>query len=202
MSAADPYADVRSAWDTFLRYVEVVRHWQSPYAMNPGGLVPNPLLDQVHPSLLVLNLATVLDDSFELYIVENGIAGKHDRFAFRIDRLDENGRLPNTAQIRLLKDKRNELAHQQCFATWQELDVFVDEGYKSLNQLGIIATLARYEYFFERLPQPAPNEDIAIRFLFRFGVKREDQEAIAVESTVDCYRVGSHPPSKPSSSAP
>ena len=191
----DVFKDVRAAWHRFLQNLEIIRHHNTIYAMQPSGPIPNPLLDMVLPSILTINLVSFLDESLEEFISHKGIVGRRRRLCDRINLLDRAGFLVNAPLLHDLRDIRNRLAHTDVFVEWEDLDTYVDLVDATLQHLGLTEERPKYDYFFERKSDLTPDKDIVIRFLYRYGLKRDDKEVLVIEVPRHHYGVGKGPSS-------
>jgi hypothetical protein len=192
--STDTFGAVRSAWYSFLKNLEIIRNYKTPYAMALTGPIPNPLLDKALSNTLTINLVSLLDESLDEFILYRRIAGDRKTLSDKIELLENAGLLNNSAKLHQLRKIRNNLAHTDIAIDdkgidWKELDGYVDLVDSALQHLGMVADRPKYEFFFERILVEPTDEKVAISFRHRYGVRRDEREVLLIEYRTDHFRV-------------
>ncbi len=193
--STDTFRAVQSAWYSFLKNLEIIRNYKIPYTMSITGPIPNPLLDKALSNTLTINIVSLLDESFDEFILYKGIAGDRKSLKDKIELLDKVGLLNNAAKLHQLRKVRNNLAHTDIAIDnkgmdWQELDDYVDLVDATLQHLGMVTDRPKYEFFFERGPVESSDEKVALSFLYRYGLKRDEREVLVIEYRTNHFRAG------------
>ncbi len=146
--------DIVNAWHRFHQEAILAENYRM--APRPPGVIsrdptPNPVVDRLLPSLLLVRVASILDEALEFYINENNVDWPTERkrdFYNRIDVLAENGLLVSKDSCHSVRRRRNDLAHDaQSAASWSELDTYVDKVEDELKGLSFVSDRPRYLWF-------------------------------------------------------
>ncbi len=180
----------QDGWLTFLMEMELAKHYKmAAMIVNAGRpTAPNPILEQLLPSLLYVRLGAFLDETLEEYIIANGLVMSkpyRNDFNGRITFLHDQGRLRDAAKIHALRAKRNSLAHgamNSC--TWAELEDATGIADAELQHLTLVGPRPKYEFFGERNPRAVPDPGDVITFDYCYGLKDGGKKTIEVTWTV------------------
>lgn len=146
--------DSREAWRRTLLEWEAVKHYAQPYALIIGWTFPNPLVEHLLPSVLLVKAVAVFDEAIEHYIdsVRGGLpAGYKATLDGRIRFLADQRLVTNGLQLHDVRILRNKVAHErQVQATWQELDSALAELETALLSMSLVDPRPKLEYFGER----------------------------------------------------
>ncbi len=189
VTGSNPTTPFLTGWHRFLQEVELSRNYPMPYRLNAfGAAARNPLLERILPSLLYIKLATLLDDALQTYISDRKLtvpSQYHDSFGGRINFLSEQGALSEPRQWRRIKDRRNELAHENdAQADWEELDNAISPAHDELRHLGFAGPRPRYEPFAERSAMRETSRPDALwECTHSFGLKRDDKVVVEIKWT-------------------
>ena len=178
---SEPEIDVHESWHVFRLYVEFSRNFNKVY--NLGGMkpAPNPLESRFLPTLLFIQLVSLLDEALEDYRELQGTvfgSKKKQDLYHRIELLQE--RLLDPASLHALRIKRGDLAHQAtAFVDWPSLDQAIARVEAELVNLGLVRDSGEYAFFAERSGVLPPN-DPAQRFKFEYktGVTRNGRPGL------------------------
>jgi hypothetical protein len=118
--------EIQEGWRRFLIDYNFAKHYKLPFTLTSTGLVPNnPVLDDLLPSLLVVKLASLLDEALDVYISLNNLVMSdkyRETLRGRIQFLGERGALHNLDNAHKLCDLRNDLAHKSDrTVSWKDL---------------------------------------------------------------------------------
>ena len=188
MSPAEPPFQLATAWHRLLQEVELARHYPAPFRLNLGGSVArNPILERVLPSLLYVKMVSLLDDALQEYVASHELEAPKrypDSLGGRIGLLGDSGTLGDPAQLRSIKDRRNELAHEvKEHANWEELEGALQAVHNELQGLGLVGSRPEYSFFAERSAlHETERSDALFERTYTYGLKREN-------SSRDLHRV-------------
>lgn len=77
--------------------------------------------------------------------------GYKNSLYYRIKFLGGNGILKNAQDLQDIREKRNEVAHESSkYIRWQDLDDYVAKIEHELQNLGLVGSRPKYEFFAER----------------------------------------------------
>jgi len=169
MSAAP--SSIRQAWRNFLIEVAFAKDYKTPYEIESLGPLPNnPILDHLLPSLLVLKLASLVDEALSEHIAQAGLTiPKTYRADFnaKINLLRDGGYLKDPSKIHQLRELRNELAHESSRkATWKDLDTAIDTADNELQHLGFVGLRPQFEMCAERVPVEPSDPKFVMSFKY------------------------------------
>jgi len=188
---------IRQAWWRFLIDLELARHYPAAIPQFPVGMRRrNPVIDQLLPSLLHVKAVTILDAALKTTLTARGLKVPKtygQGLQGRIDFLGDSGILAQRDQLQPIRETRNDVAHEFSGAvTWSQLDTDVVAIQTALEGLGLVPPRPTLEFFFERsAAEPSTVEGAACQFRYKFGLKDEHGEEIAlVEWSETLMRVG------------
>jgi hypothetical protein len=109
----------------------------------PTAVLPRPKIEVYLPSLLIIQLGSLVDDALEEFMNQNRItlpsSGYRPNFDGRIRLLADTGRLLAPQKLHDLRKLRNELAHEaDREATLSELKIVAHDACAELQHLGFI----------------------------------------------------------------
>lgn len=107
----------------------------------------------------------------------------------RTEFLLAEGLLNNGADLHRVREKRNELAHENKYANWSELDWALDATDDALQALGFVGTRPKYEFYAERSEgRGSTDPDVLIRWQCCYGLKTEGNKIIEVSWTESLFK--------------
>ena len=176
--------DLNNAWRRVLAMIELAKNHAKVHALDTGHAMPNPLLDRLLPSLLFINLVSLLDEALEVFLEVKHMTlpkgYKQDLF-HRIKYLNQEGHLKDSAGLQGLREKRNDIAHKEVYATWTEVEHAIAKIEDELQELRFVGTRPNYEFFAERSgAQSSDDPNVAFTFYYCFGLKENDKEVVRV----------------------
>ena len=169
---------IRLEWMRFLQNVEMARHYDSPYELERASMPRNPIVDAILPTLLYVQLVSLLDEGLEAYRSAKDVPfppkGKQDLF-HRIELLKDHLRTPS--QLHELRKKRKPLAHDPAtFINWDELEQAIQLVDRELHGLGLTGERPRYEFFAERSGAESSDDPrVAFQYEYKFGLKHQGE---------------------------
>ena len=182
-SAHDP---IREGWRNFLIEAAFAKDYKTPYVIESGGPVANnPVLDTLLPSLLIVKLASLVDEALSECIARKGLAmPKTYRTDFngKINFLRDGGQLKDAARLHKLREFRNELAHEPTGkANWKDLEAAIETANEALQHLGFVGPRPQFEMSAERVP----SEPVDPKYLmsFNYSVTLESEGKKVAEFT-------------------
>ena len=189
--------EILNSWHTFLQEVELVKnHKQANFITSLGPPAPNPILDNLLPSLVYIRMVSLLDESLDLYIDSLSLTmpRRYGRqLNGRINFLDDQNVLLNAATLHGIRERRNELAHDvQRRVTWEEFDAALDMVEKELQHLNFVGNRPNYEFYAERSGmRDSPKEEVAFIQDYCYGLKEGGEKVIEVSWVVEIHRASS-----------
>lgn len=169
---------IGGSWTNFLQQVELAKHYDAPYELELASMPRNPILDAILPTLLYVQLVSLLDEGLEAYRAAKGVPftpkGKQDLF-HRIELLRDHLRTPS--QLHELRQKRKPLAHDPAtFINWDELEQAIQLVDRELQGLGLTGERSRYEFFAERSGAESSDDPrVAFQYEYKFGLKHQGE---------------------------
>ena len=170
-------------WRVYLLEYEFAKNYDRTYLLYAGSTHRNPALDQLLPSLLLIRAVSILDSALQLELDTQGIKlpqGQYkDNLKGRIGILGDNGTLSASGDLQALRCRRNDLAHEVLFATWDELSSAIDLVETELQEMTIVGPRPTLEYFGERSAvKESPDPNIVYTRDFKCGIKENGQVAL------------------------
>jgi hypothetical protein len=184
-------SNIQNTWKTLLMHVELAKNYKMANMIAGLGQppAPNPILETLLPSLLLVRLGALVDETFEEYITSNSMVmdrSYRNDFNGKIKFLNDEGRLNDATGLHNLRLKRNELAHEASRScTWADLEGAIGIVDAEFQYLGLIGPRPKYEFYAERTPRPQTNPGYALTFDHCYGLKVEGRKAIEVSWTVN-----------------
>ena len=187
--------DIYNSWIRLLQDIELAKNYKMPYTLELGTVAPNPLLDNLLPSLLFVRLVSLLDEALAYYLDTKDISlpkGYKNDLCNRLRYLGEEGIIRGVEELQRVREKRNEIAHQQgLYAIWQELGNALDRIESELQNLNFVGTRPRYESYAEKSQARESTEpDVDFAFDYCYGIKEAGEKVIEVSWTVNVHRSG------------
>jgi hypothetical protein len=172
---------IHEEWRNFLIEVSFAKDYKTPYTIMSGGPVPNnPILDNLLPSLLVVKLASLLDEALSEYIALKSLTMPRtyrSDFNGRINFLRDGGHLRDALKLHELREFRNELAHEFTGkATWKDLDAAMETADNEFQHLGFVGTRPQFEISAERAPVEPSNSRYLMSFNYSVTLKSEGKK--------------------------
>lgn len=146
--------DFKDDWDEFVINAKLAEHYNMA-AQISGALLAhrNPILDALLPSLLYINLMSLLDGALDLYMgikklsipktYRNDLNGK-------IGFLMDQNVVKNGTALHTLRRKRNEAAHEVEHVDWNFFHDAIDVVNEELKHLGFVDDKPEFQPFAER----------------------------------------------------
>lgn len=178
--------DVASTWDSFLLHAVLAQHYKIAGTVSSGitNASPNPVLEEILPSLLFVRLGALFDDVLDLYITENTLPfGKPYRADFngRVSFLDDRSSFADIDAVHSLRLKRNRLAHEfETSCTWTELNVAIQTIQREFEHLGLAGKMSKYEFYAEKSAAKESSKGYMCSYDCCYGIKRNDVRALEV----------------------
>ena len=182
--------DYINQYNRFLQDLGLARNYPRPYLLQSTGaaIAPNPILEQILPSLLYIRMVSLFDDGLILYINDNELSIP------KTYKEDLNGRVSFLADRNLLKDacechrirhRRNSIAHEaSANATWGEVDADLSIVEEELRNLGLVGQRPSYEFYAERSrAQDSEESGVLFEYHYCFGLKEKGEKRIEVRWT-------------------
>jgi hypothetical protein len=188
-------ASIQGCWLTYLMDMELAKNYKMANVIaGLGHPAPNPILEQLLPSLLYVRLGAFLDETFEEYVTANGLVMStryRSDFNGRITFLNDQARLKDAAKLHALRVKRNGLAHEATKScTWAELEDATTVADSELQHLGLVGPSPKYEFYAERKPRNQPEPGYVMTFDYCYGLKFGEKKAVEVSWTVNHGGIG------------
>jgi hypothetical protein len=185
---ADRRLDVKQGWRRFLMYVELTRNYWRVYLMTGATTHRNPLLEDLLPAVLYINMVSLLDEALEVYIDVQDIEvprGYRNTLKDKIDLLAGAGAVINADTLHDIRKKRNTLAHELTGQiTWEVLDTDRSEVESTLRELSLVDASPEYEFFFERSgAKKSDDPEVAFVQDYQYGLKEGDVIVVDVSWT-------------------
>ena len=172
---------MRKSWRNFLIEVTFAKNYKTPYIIESGGPVLNNLiLENMLPALLLVKLASLVDEALEEYIAQKGLSMPktyRDDFNGRINFLGDNSYLNDATRLHKLRKLRNELAHESTGkAAWADLDKAIDTADEELQHLGLVGVRPKFEISAERVTVEPADPKYLMTFNYSVTVKSEGRK--------------------------
>lgn len=136
------YSDIFDGLEKIRRDARFLRDtWKLERGGEIAGFVLPAPVHRIVPTCYVINIASLLDEAFEIYININFAANRKDiaRLEQKIDYLDKKGKLISPVRLHEIRRKRNEYAHDPSrYSTWEEMDTILKDVEDELRPLEII----------------------------------------------------------------
>ncbi|MCB0159099.1 MAG: hypothetical protein KDD83_13275 [Caldilineaceae bacterium] len=169
-------SDIQDAWFGFLQDVVLAKNYDGVYVVDTGRKSPNPMLDEMLPSLLYIKAVAILDLALREFISVRGLKiprklGR-DSLHTRLKFLNTQSLVVNYVVLKEVKDLRNLVAHQaREKISWGRLETDIGHIEEELIYLGFIGEVPAYEFFAERGADDS-NEEISVSFshVYTWGV--------------------------------
>jgi hypothetical protein len=173
---------ISKGWRCFLIEVTFAKNYKTPYVIQSMVPAPNnPILDGLLPSLLVVKLASLIDEALNEYIDQKGlIMPKMYRpdFNGKINFLRDGGYLKSATKLHQLRELRNELAHEfSGKATWKELDKAIETADDELQHLGFVGARPKFEIHSECVPTESADPKYLMSFNYSVMLKSDGRKA-------------------------
>ncbi len=177
-STQDP---IYEGWRNFLIETAFAKDYKTPYVIESGGPVANnPVLDSLLPSLLIVKLASLVDEALSRYISQKNLSmPKKYRTDFngKINFLRDSGHLKDAARLHKLRDSRNDLAHEpKGKATWDELETAVEVANEELQHLGFVGARPKFEMSAERVSVDSVEPKYLMSFNYSVTLRSEGKK--------------------------
>lgn len=191
--------DFNATWKRLLQDVELAVNYQLPYAMfGFGRTFRNPIIEDILPSSLFIQLVSLVDDAMDQYIDSHGIQwppkSKQDLNG-RIKLLTDAKALHDANQLHALRNRRNELAHEAnpSKVDWKELRRAISTVEAELLVLKLINGSPTYSFYYERSGMRERIDNTGCEQDYSFGLKEFGNCVVKVEWTERIDRI--NPPS-------
>jgi hypothetical protein len=154
-------ARISASWRRFLIDLALARDYQAYFGIAAAvpALPPrNPVLDQLLPGLLHMKALTILDVALKHALAQHGTSpkkalGLKDDLHGRIETAAHLAMLPNAAALHVIRDSRNDIAHDVGAMTdWEALSTCVLEVNTALQSLGLTGELPKLSVSADRSP--------------------------------------------------
>ena len=145
--------------------------------------MPNPLLNRMLPTLLFVELISLLDEALEDYRLDKSLSfpknGRHD-LNQRIEILTKELKSPE--KLHSLRQKRNDLAHSSdVFIDWADLDNAIGTVETELQNLNLIGVRPHYDFYAERSSvRESDDPRYRLQFDYKYGLKRDSEVVVRV----------------------
>lgn len=177
-STLDP---ICKGWRNFLIEAAFAKDYKTPYVIESSGpVVNNPILDSLLPSLLIVKLASLVDEALSEYISRKNLTmPKMYRTDFngKIKFLGDNGHLKDAAGLHKLRNLRNDLTHEpRGKATWNELETAIEAADEELQYLEFVEPRPRFEVSAERVSVEPVDPKYLMSFNYSVILKSEGKK--------------------------
>lgn len=169
--------ELHERWQLFLQRWELARHYKL-YNARMGPSPPNPILDQMLPSLMHVKLVSLLDEALQLFIENSKITmpRKYRKdLNGRLCYLNDEGRLTCATELHIIRQRRNDIAHASDIeCNWSTLEEDIDKVEQELRHLQLTGMRPAYKFFAERSrskAQGATDPDVAFQIACKCGVR-------------------------------
>lgn len=191
-STLDP---IREGWRNFLIEAAFAKDYKTPYIIESHGPVANnPVLDSLLPSLLIVKLASLVDEALSEYISQKGLTiPKMYRTDFngKINFLRDSSHLKDAARLHKLRDFRNDLAHESRIkATWEGLETAIETADQELQHLGFVGPRPQFEMSAERVPVEPVDPKYLMSFNYSVTLKSEGKKVAEFTWSKHVFRDG------------
>ena len=166
-------SSVEEAWYKLLQDVEIGKQYKVVYQLD-GTPLPNPLLERMVASRLIIDLASVLDDFLEVFRLQKAVEypkGVKRDLNGRIVTL--SNRLDDPKALHGIRRRRNDLAHKPgMYGDWGELAEGLDVVHKEFLKYGWETDRPAYEFVAERSgAQASPDPAAVWEWEYTYGLK-------------------------------
>lgn len=191
-SAHDP---IREGWRNFLIEAAFAKDYKTPYVIESGGPVANnPVLDTLLPSLLIVKLASLVDEALSECIARKGLTMPktyRPDFNGKINFLTDCGHLKDATQLHKLRNFRNELSHESTGkANWKELETAIETANEALQHLGFVGARPQFEIYAERVPAEPLDPNYLMSFNYSVTLKSEGKKVAEFTWSKHLHRDG------------
>ena len=174
----------------FIQHLKMAENYHSPYLLEGGAnIARNPILEQILPSLLYVQLASLFDEGLLQYIDTNELLLPKKKY-----KNDMNGRIQFLSDNRLIKDskechrirkKRNDIAHESAMnISWDDLNNDLSIVELELKYLGLINDRPNYVFYAERAAaRDSKEENVICAFDYYIGLKEDSKKIIEISWT-------------------
>jgi len=188
------FPQTEDGWVTFLQKVEIARHYKTAQLITSGLPTPNPILEFMLPSLLLLHLTALLEDMLSKFMISNseglGKSKYRDNFDGNLRFLNDEGVLSDFVGLDELRKNRNRVAHENYEVSWQALDDFVSIVHAEALHLGFPLAMPKYEFFAERGGLVAADDPkLAFSQRCSYGLKLDGRVVLEVAWTENIGRL-------------
>ena len=179
---SDALAQLGASWTGFLQHVQLAKcHSRVP--LLESVRIPNPLLDRLLPTLLFIQLMSLLDEALEEERAKTSLRfprGSRPDLYHRIEILKHELKSPE--DLHTLRKRRRDLAHSPAaFVAWEDLDHAIDVVERELRRFGVIGARPRYEFFAERSGvKESDDPECLFEFDYEYGLKRDGEVVLGV----------------------
>jgi hypothetical protein len=174
----------------FLQHLKLAENYHAPYLLEGGeNITRNPILEQILPSLLYVQMVSLFDEGLLRYMDINELFMPKKRC-----KNDLNGRIQFLSDNRLIKDskechrvrkKRNDIAHESAInASWDGLNNDLSIVELELKNLGLIGDRPNYVFYAERAAaRDSKEENVICAWDYYFGLKEDGKKIIEISWT-------------------
>jgi hypothetical protein len=169
-------------WNRFLQDTELAKNYQI-LSKAQRSYQPNPIVDELLPSMLFMRLLSILDESLEQQMDSKSVPLKNgckaDLYG-RIESLAEKSYL-SAAPLHELRKRRKPLAHDATkrFGGWKELNDAISTVESVLQSFGLVGARPKYEFCVER-SQAKESTDSNVAFFWDYSVALKNEEGVKV----------------------
>ncbi len=175
-----------SAWRKLLQEIVLAKNYPGFYLMigvAPTTLIQHPILEQLLPTLLFVNLVSLFDEALQAHLDSSTPRNKLRTLEKRIDHFSAAGLFVGpTDALHSLRHRRNVLAHETgASATWAEVDAGVAVVGRELANLHAISAEVRepYVWFAEKSGLEESSDPIALfEERYDFGLNQENRPVL------------------------
>ena len=184
--------DIRKSWERFHQEALLAAnyHMAPRRTVIASEKIRNPVLDRLLPSVLFLRVVSIFDEALEFYIDDRSIQWPPDKernLNNRINVLDDNRILRDSATCHCIRERRNELAHEpDKFVQWSELYKCLDVVELELKNLGLLGDRPKYAWFASVTPFTDHSGEKLVTY--SYGLK-----AIGGQTVMDATWIGTDP---------
>ncbi len=190
IDAETNFKEFDRSWRAFLQTVVLAKNHNGLSRLESPFLPRDPIADSILPTLLYVQLASLLDDGLRLHLEQSkGKAlAKRLNLAALIDLAKSDLIDPDAPDS--IRKSRNPLAHEPGeFASWQDLDSAIASAYEELRGLNLVNDRPDYKFFSERSGAEACDDPgIAFKQEYKFGLKVDGEVVLGLSWTSQVAR--------------